>query len=230
MYFTFTLFVPLLFITIYYFLSLIKFLIAIYNIPGVWITLNLQVFGIALELAGKNETERLKILQKYAELYPKAGKIWFGSMFFVYLHDPEMLRKIYTSQKCLEKPFFYKFFGFGDGLITAKTKLWKPHRKVLNNAFRMRNLQEFIFIFDESSKQFVKTLEKNLNKGPFNMLDGAVKCTLDSICCTFQNILKFIIVDLFLFVYLLFHSYVVWDKCKGSGKETKFQQSFTKVY
>lgn len=109
-------------------------------------------------------------------------KVWFGHMFVIYLHDPELLQQVYTSKKCLEKPFFYKFFGFGDGLITAKVKSWKGHRKILNNAFSTKNLQGFISIFDESSKQYVKSLEENLDKGPFDMLNYAVKATLDSIC------------------------------------------------
>ncbi|XP_063708073.1 cytochrome P450 4c21-like isoform X2 [Culicoides brevitarsis] len=171
-------------IIFYFILKQIKFIKAVNRIPGVWGPLRIQLFGVALEFLGKTEAERLKLLQGYAEAFPKVGKVWFGHMFVCYLHDPELLQQVYTSKKCLEKPFFYKFFGFGDGLITAKVKSWKGHRKILNNAFSQKNLQGFISIFDESSKQYVKSLEENLGKGPFDMLNYAVKATLDSICAT----------------------------------------------
>uniref|UniRef100_A0A336LN05 CSON006010 protein n=1 Tax=Culicoides sonorensis TaxID=179676 RepID=A0A336LN05_CULSO len=162
----------------------IKFIRDVLKLPGEWAPLRVQLFGVALQFLGKTEAQRLKLLQYYAETFPKIGKVWFGHMFVMYLHDPEILQQIYTSKKCLEKPFFYKFFGFGDGLITAKVKSWKGHRKILNNAFSTRNLQGFIATFDESSKQYVKSLEENLGNGPFDMLNYAVKATLDSICAT----------------------------------------------
>lgn len=136
-------------------------------------------------------------------------------MFVIYLHDPELLQQVYTSKKCLEKPFFYKFFGFGDGLITAKVKSWKGHRKILNNAFSTKNLQGFISIFDESSKQYVKSLEENLDNGPFDMLNYAVKATLDSICGELRHLKFFLKQRMLNCVCFFYHnqSYIIWHQC-----------------
>lgn len=166
----------------YVLFKIIKFVWIVNKIPGPWAPLSLHFFGITLELAGKSEAERFRIVLKYAKQYPKLGKVMFGHMFVVFLNDPEIIQKIYSSQVCLEKPFFYKFFGFGQGLITANVKYWRPHRKVLNDAFSLKALQSYIGTFCESSDQFVKELEDFLDGGTFDVLQYSTKCTLDSIC------------------------------------------------
>lgn len=171
-------------ILFYQFLSLFGFIWKAIKIPGPWAHFTLQFMGIVFKLAGKNEVERTKVLLFYANRYPKLAKVIFGHMFIIYLHDPDLIQKVYTSQQCLEKPFFYKFFGFGTGLITAKVKTWKPHRKILNNAFSLKALQSYLPIFCESSDQFVRELAPNIDGPVFDMLGYATKCTLDNICCT----------------------------------------------
>lgn len=75
-----------------------------------------------------------------------------------------------------------RFFGWGSGLVTADAKTWKVHRKLLNSAFTLKSLQNFIPIFHEGSKEFVRHIGHNIGKGEFNLLEYAVKATLDSIC------------------------------------------------
>lgn len=163
-------------------LHLVKFIIRVHKIPGSWAPLKLQFLGIVFKLAGKDEADRFTIMLNYAKEYPKSAKCMFGHMFVYFLNDPEVIQKIYSSQICLEKPFFYKFFGFGQGLITAKVESWRPHRKVLNNAFSFSALQSFIPTFCESSQQFVKEVEVYLDGRPLDILQLSTKCTLDSIC------------------------------------------------
>lgn len=64
--------------------------------------------------------ERCQKLLEYAEAFPKIGKCWFGPvMLKLYIHDPDYIQKIYNASQCLQKPDFYRFFGWGSGLVTA---------------------------------------------------------------------------------------------------------------
>lgn len=92
----------------YTLLGLAKFLLKVHRIPGPWGHLSIQFLGIVFKFAGKSEAQRMKILVHYAEKYPKVGKVIFGHMFIIFLHDPNLIQKIYSSPICLEKPFFYK--------------------------------------------------------------------------------------------------------------------------
>lgn len=83
------------------------------------------------------------------------------------------------------KFILFRFFGWGSGLVTADANTWKVHRKLLNSAFTLKSLQNFIPIFHEGSQEFVRHIGHNLGKGEFNLLEYAVKATLDSICGEF---------------------------------------------
>lgn len=104
-----------------------------------------------------------------------------------------------------------------------KAHTWKVHRKLLNTAFTLKVLQSFIPIFNEGSKEFVNHLSKHVNtREEFNLLDYAVKATLDSICgelfLSYRNfkfiyvvVLKLLIVlhnpfTIFLFIYEWYHT------------------------
>lgn len=183
----------------YYFTKFAKFLYGFCRIPGPWLPWNLQFCGLVLSFVGKSEAERLNILRDLSLRFPLTLKIWFGHMFLIAVQSPEVLQKIFSSTavSMLEKPDFYKFFGFGDGLITANVKSWKPHRRVLNNAFTVKAIHGFMPIFDECAKNFVTNLKPHAGDGPFNILQYAVKCTLDNICCKIIFYSKLKIIDKF---------------------------------
>lgn len=65
-------------------------------------------------------------------------------------------------------------------IFAAKT--WRTHRKLLNTAFTLKILQSFIPIFDAGSQEFIRQISKHIGKGEFNLLEYAVKATLDSVC------------------------------------------------
>lgn len=67
--------------------------------------------------------ERCNKLLTYAEQFPQIGRCWFGpTMLKLYIHDPDYIQKIYNASQCLQKPDFYRFFGWGSGLVTADGK------------------------------------------------------------------------------------------------------------
>lgn len=53
----------------------IKFIRAVHRVPGIWGPLRIQLFGVAWEFLGKTEAQRLRLLQGYAETFPKVGKV-----------------------------------------------------------------------------------------------------------------------------------------------------------
>ena len=50
-------------------------------------------------------------------------KGWVGPMMFVGVTHPDLIQRVLTDSSCLQKPFYYDFFGLNNGLLTAKC--WK---------------------------------------------------------------------------------------------------------
>ena len=68
--------------------------------------------------------ERFKLIRSILEKYQqhKLVKVWLGPWLFVFVNDPELIKKVLHSNQCLEKSFFYKFWNLDNGLISAKSK------------------------------------------------------------------------------------------------------------
>ncbi|XP_063709158.1 cytochrome P450 4c21-like [Culicoides brevitarsis] len=127
---------------------------------------------------------RMELTMERATKYPRIYRIYFDLWPKVMLTDPELVKVALTSTKCLKKPDFYRFFGWGAGLVTAPVDSWKVHRKLLNPAFGVGAVHSFIPVFDQCSKEFAKILEPHIDGKEFDLLDYSVKATLDSICAT----------------------------------------------
>lgn len=125
---------------------------------------------------------RLQMQTEYLKKEPRICYAMFGPIPKVMVNHPDLIKQVLLSPDCLQKVSFYRFFGWGNGLATADAKVWKIHRKLLNPAFSTKMLQSFIPIFSEVSREFSEILEGHLNKSEFDILDYAVKATLDSIC------------------------------------------------
>lgn len=177
-----SLIIALLVVLSYYFYRAIRYIYIANKIPGPWNTWYLQGVGILIKMGRGSEVDRLKTMQHYLPYYAKLGKIFFGPFFCVLLHDPVWIQKIYNCPELLQKPHFYKFFGWGVGLVTAELNTWRPHRKHLNNAFNIRALHSFLPVFDVNAKKLVQQLEAEIGSGSFNFLEYMTKCTFDSIC------------------------------------------------
>lgn len=64
---------------------------------------------------------------------------------------------------------------------------WKPVRKLMNPMFHSKILQSFLPVFNEKTKNFVKSLENEDGNGAFDVMPYANICTLDAICCEFEE-------------------------------------------
>lgn len=170
---------------IYYLRKFVIFLYWFNKLPGPWISWRKQFLGVVFDIVGKTEAQRYALVREYAEKFPQSAKLWFGHMFMYFIQDPELIQRILSSNSVavLDKPFFYKFFGFGDGLITASMKTWKPHRRILNGAFNMTALQSYLPTLNECGRNFAQSIAQHVDNGQFNILSYAVKCTLDNTCC-----------------------------------------------
>lgn len=65
-------------------------------------------------------SEKCEVMFRYAKKYPKISRFWFGpALMKLWVLDPELLKIIFNHPLCLQKPEFYRFFGWGSGLVTA---------------------------------------------------------------------------------------------------------------
>ncbi|CAH2043082.1 unnamed protein product, partial [Iphiclides podalirius] len=92
-----------------------------------------------------------------------------GTKYFVVLSDPEEVRTVSTTN--LNKAYIYNFTHkiIGHGLITAPGNLWKHNVKKLRSAFRPSNVDAFQAIFNDQSRELIKSLETEVDGGPFEL-------------------------------------------------------------
>lgn len=63
--------------------------------------------------------ERLEVICDLSKYYPRIYRLMMGPFPKLFVTDPELVKQVFTSTKCLKKPAFYRFFGWGAGLATA---------------------------------------------------------------------------------------------------------------
>lgn len=65
--------------------------------------------------------ERFTTIYQHTLINPDVSKIWLGSKLFLFVSNPEMVKNIVMSPKCLEKStLFYDLMDRGDSLISSK--------------------------------------------------------------------------------------------------------------
>lgn len=173
-------------VVLYFVGRFIRLLYYFHKLPGNWANFEFNGVGLALKFAGSTEADRYRIMRAVVRKYPYASKHAFGHMLVWFINDADLIQRVLTSQSLsmLEKPYFYRFLAFGNGLITGNVDVWRHHRRVLNNAFSLRALQSFVTLFDDCSKTFVSNIAEHLNQGPFNLCHPyATKCAMASNCC-----------------------------------------------
>ncbi|XP_063531915.1 cytochrome P450 4C1-like [Cydia strobilella] len=117
------------------------------------------------------------------------GCFWLGPKLYSVITDPEVLEVV--AKTCLEKDDdMMKFVRLvlGDGLIFAPVKIWRPRRKVMAPTFNMKNLQNFVPIFDKQSVIMTEKLRERAGRGDFSFWDYVTTYTFDSICETVLGI------------------------------------------
>ena len=82
----------------------------------------------------------------------------------------------------------YKFGQdwMGDGIITAETEVWKPHRKLVLQTFNRKVLEQYMHVFERQANVLVEQLAPNCGTNNYiDVFNFASRCTLDTICGKF---------------------------------------------
>ncbi|XP_065086703.1 cytochrome P450 4c21-like [Ochlerotatus camptorhynchus] len=140
--------------------------------------------GINYTLLNLDHEERFELVNKLFLQHDHLFRMTLGSMLVLGVSHPDLVQKVLSDPDCLEKPYFYKFIKFDQGILHAKLKLWKSQRKALNPTFNLRILHGFLPIFEKCSLKLVDELGKCKDGETVNMFKYTSRCTLEMVCGT----------------------------------------------
>jgi cytochrome P450 len=137
-----------------------------------------QAFRLFLLSTPQNVVQNFaKVLQNDSKL----TKTWFLGYFIVLTKNPDLINKFLNSPQTydkvddLNKKAFLQY-----GLINLNGEKHKRHRKIFNKAFETKSLQLLPDIFDAKSKLILSEIEKNVDRGEFDVHDYIGAYALDS--------------------------------------------------
>ncbi|KAG8270531.1 hypothetical protein J6590_083704 [Homalodisca vitripennis] len=110
---------------------------------------------------------------------------WVGPVPTFVISDPSDVRIILNSSTTLEKDDkMYKIMKIllGKGLITAKVSLWKKTRRLINPVFHPTNIENFLPVFNEVSREVVQHI--GVEGEIFDSYDLSFNAALDAISRT----------------------------------------------
>ncbi|XP_055598207.1 cytochrome P450 4c21-like [Uranotaenia lowii] len=131
-----------------------------------------------------DDLQRFEVLTNLMKNHDRMLKVWAGPSLLIFVSHPDLVQQILSSADCLEKPFLYKFAGFGTGLFTSKYKIWRGTRKRLNPTFNQRILNNFIPIFEQCARKMASRLNQLPDGSTINMHRYTSLCTLEMACGT----------------------------------------------
>ncbi|XP_078382587.1 cytochrome P450 4V2-like [Oculina patagonica] len=145
------------------------------------------LFGNALQLARTPDGLLKQILQWSSQFNGGMFCLWLSPVYsLVLLYKPELIEILLSSSKHTSKSPDYIFVHpwLGTGLLTSDGSKWKTRRRLITPTFHFKILNNFIQVFEEQAAILVTQLEKNVKKGPFNIMPYISHCALDIICIT----------------------------------------------
>ncbi|XP_039444999.1 cytochrome P450 4c21-like [Culex pipiens pallens] len=115
------------------------------------------------------------------------GRMMIGPLPVILINHPETLEAVLTSERMLNKPYFYDFMEVSDGIFGMRDgERWSKIRRLLNRTFNPVTLKSFLPIMDSNAKALIEELrnlvseEDNPNFG-FDIHTYISKCNLDTI-------------------------------------------------
>ncbi|KAL1399046.1 hypothetical protein pipiens_008518 [Culex pipiens pipiens] len=108
-------------------------------------------------------------------------RISYGPVKLLGTCHPDVIQQILTNPGCVERPFFYRFTGLEQGLLSARHQQWKIQRRALNPTFNLKILNSFIPIFETCSRKMVEELKGLESGSTVNILHHVSKCTLEMV-------------------------------------------------
>ncbi|CAH0697231.1 unnamed protein product [Spodoptera exigua] len=119
------------------------------------------------------DTEKIwEILKEMSEKCVESGGVLhakIGTQIYYLVTDPD--DALTVANTCLHKHFIYDYVRtwLGNGLLTSSGEFWQRHRKLLNPAFTVPVIHNFLSIFNHMAKQLVSELEVHVEQGPFEI-------------------------------------------------------------
>lgn len=148
---------------------------------------SIPIIGNALHLLAAKSPATL--YQWYQRNYYKYGKIcritFFNRVSFL-IADPAVIKSILNNNvKNLDKSKSYNIMKpwLGDGLFTATSKKWHKHRKMITPVFHLKNLEQYVNVFDRHSRTLLEKLKPYAEKSEAIDIEPFITLlTLDIIC------------------------------------------------
>ncbi|KAL5287924.1 CYP4V2 family protein [Megaselia abdita] len=148
----------------------------------------LPILGNSIEMNVDHDElfMRMTGLQKLWGARNGICRAWQGLDPYVLLFEPETVEPILSSSKFIDKSQDYVYLQpwLGTGLLTSFGRKWHSRRKILTPAFHFKILDDFLDVFNEQSIVLTNKLEKEVDKGSFNIFPYVTLCTLDIVCET----------------------------------------------
>lgn len=117
------------------------------------------IIGIGATYKDKNEPIRLlrKIFDDVNKpRYPV--RFWLGTKLFMIITDPEDLKIIFNSDKCLNKSEMYDYLPIPLSLVRMEKEKWRADRRAYNPSFRSSVLNQFIPTLNRESTNLCNAL------------------------------------------------------------------------
>lgn len=120
----------------------------------------------------------------YGDRYDHPARIWVGLDLYLITSNPDEVQVLLNAPECLNRDKTYKYVMplMGNGLVTLPAEKWKEHRRMINPTFNRQVLKSYIPIFNKETNTLTNLLEKQLDKGAFDIYKYMDRCTLDTIC------------------------------------------------
>ncbi|XP_053692261.1 cytochrome P450 4c21-like [Sabethes cyaneus] len=152
------------------------------NLPGLRPVY--PILGNGDIMLGKSDVQRFDTMVNICRNHDRLVKVWAGPRLLLFTCHPDLIQQILSNPDCTEKPFLYKFAGFGQGLFTAKHKVWRGTRKRLNPCFNQRILHGFIPTFANCARRMAEKLNELSDGATVNIHKYTTLCTLEMACGT----------------------------------------------
>lgn len=148
------------------------------KIPG---PKGLPLIGMGHKFINADYKQIFRLLVDVTKGYDTIMKIWIGPELVIFAHTPESLQIVLNSQKCLDKSPLYDVLIVKAGLLVSSGNVWRNHRKILSSAFSIGVLKSLVPTFDAKARAYVKNLEAEVGKRPFDVYGYTSACSLETL-------------------------------------------------
>lgn len=160
-----------------------------------------NIFNAVNKFCSNILSDFYNVIERIIEHFPHLSKAWVGPFLIIDIRNPDYIKKILYSDKCIDRAVFYSF-PYKTGLLhsgggetrtlenfqlllkTIFLDLWKRHRKILNPAFSTNKLNRFLPIVNEKARKLTKVLNEKVDGDAFNIVRLLSALTLESLLRT----------------------------------------------